>query len=165
MKLNRLLPYLFLNILVSASTTLLVIYWWDLNRTESSLSLIYTPLVLSTPTPAEPTPTLPPLDKPVIQIKNVYGIADLQNEAVIISRLGDGELELTNWQITDENGNVYTFPKLILNKDGAVQIFTRSGADTVIDLFWNQKKAIWSSGGVVSLLDPNGAVRASYQIP
>jgi hypothetical protein len=163
MKLKRLLPYLFLNILVSASTTLLVIYWWD--RSHPDTTLVYTPMPLSTPTVSEPTPTLPPIDKPVIQIKNVYGIGDLQTEAVMISRLGDGELELTNWQITDQNGNVFTFPKLILNKDGAVQVLTRSGNNTVIDLYWNQKKAVWNSGETVSILDPLGKVRASYQIP
>jgi hypothetical protein len=163
MKVRRLFPYLILNIIVSAATILTILYLWDRSR---NIDLpVLTPMpVASTPTP-EPTPTLPPLDKPVILIKNVFGTGDLQNEVVLLNRQGDGQLELTGWQLKDGNGHSFTFPKLILNQDGAVQVFSRAGADSVIELHWGLDQPLWKSGMTVSLLDPLGNLRASYHIP
>jgi hypothetical protein len=64
-------------------------------------------------------PTPPPLDQLVIEINNVFGVGDLQTEAVRLQRLGEGELWLTGWQLKDGDGNIYIFPELLLNKDGA----------------------------------------------
>lgn len=163
MKKNRWLPYLILNILVSATTTLLVLTWFE--RTQHPETINTTPQTISIATQAAATVTLPPTDTAVIEIKTVYGVGDLQTEAVMLSRLGETQLELSGWQIKDQDDHVFTFPKLALNKDGAVQINTRSGADTVIELFWGQKRAIWQSGELVSLFDPAGNLRASFQIP
>jgi hypothetical protein len=163
MKARRLFPYLILNIIVSAATILTILWVWDRSR-NSDLPVI-TPLpAASTPT-LEATPTLPPLDKPVILIKNVFGIGDVQNEVVLLNRQGDGRLELTGWQLKDGNGHSFTFPKLVLNQDGAVQIFTRAGADSVIELHWGLDQPVWKSGMTVSLLDPLGNLRASFHIP
>jgi len=163
MKARRLFPYLILNIIVSAATILTILWLWDRSRNVDLPVL--TPLpVASTPTP-EDTPTLPPLDRPVILIKNVFGTGDLQNEVILLNRQGEGKLELTGWQLKDGNGHSYTFPKLVLNQDGAVQIYTRAGADSVIELHWGLDQPIWKSGMTVSLLDPIGNLRASFHIP
>jgi hypothetical protein len=164
MNLKRLFPYLVLNILVSAGITLLVLSWWDRNHNPVDVPIL-TPLApISTPTPEDP-PTLPPTDKPLIQIKNVFGVGDLQNEVIVLSRQGNGVLELTGWQIKDENKHGYTFPKLLLNQDGGVQVFTRAGADSVIELHWGLEEPVWNSGELVSLFDTAGNLRASYHIP
>ncbi len=163
MKKNNWLPYILLNILVSATTTLLVLVWWDRTHTP----LIPTPntmAMISTPLPA-PTATLPPLDAQVITIKTVFGVGNLDTEAVVLNRLGEGRLELSGWSLQDQDKHVYTFPILILNKEGAIQINSRAGNDTVIELFWGQKRAIWQAGEIVSLFDSAGNLRASYQIP
>lgn len=164
MNLKRLFPYLILNILVSAGVTLLVLSWWDRNHNPVDVPIL-TPLApISTPT-QEDTPTLPPTDKPLIQIKNVFGVGDLQNEVIVLARQGNGVLELTGWQIKDENKHSYTFPKLLLNQDGGVQVFTRAGADSVIELYWGLEEPVWNSGELVSLFDTAGNLRASYRIP
>jgi len=163
MKARRIFPYLLLNIIVSAATILTILWLWDRSR-NADLPMLTPMPVASTPT-LEDTPTLPPLDKPVILIKNVFGTGDLQNEVVVLNRQGAGELELTGWQLKDGNGHSFTFPKLILNQDGAVQIFTCAGADSVIELHWGLDQPIWKSGMTVSVLDPLGNLRASYHIP
>jgi len=163
MRARRLFPYLILNIIVSAATILTILWLWDRSRIIDLPVL--TPLpVASSPTP-EDTPTLPPLNRPVILIKNVFGTGDLQNEVVLLNRQGEGELELTGWQLKDGNGHAFTFPKLVLNQDGAVQVFTRAGADSVIELHWGLDQSVWKSGMTVSLLDPLGNLRASFHIP
>jgi hypothetical protein len=81
---------------------------------------------------------------------------------------GEGELSLVGWRIEDEKGNVFIFPQfpqLILYGGGAVNIYSRSGANTVTDLFWGLDKAIWSSGSTITLKDAQGNVRATYTIP
>jgi hypothetical protein len=163
MKARRLFPYLLLNVIVSAATILSILYFWD--RSRNNDFPVLTPLpVASTPTP-EDTPTLPPHDQTVILIKNVFGTGDIQNEVVLLNRQGVGKLELTGWQLKDGNGHAFTFPKLILNQDGAVQVYTRAGADSVIELHWGLDQAVWKSGMTVSLLDPVGYLRASFLIP
>jgi hypothetical protein len=109
--------------------------------------------------------TLPPLDQAVIQIENVYGPGDPQNEVVVLKRMGDGQLSLTGWQLKDEDGHEFTFPELVLSKDGAVQVFTNPGVNTVIALHWGKTEAMWRPGEQVSLFDSSGNTRASYRIP
>jgi hypothetical protein len=163
MRARRIFPYLILNIIVSAATILTILWLWD--RSRNNDFPVLTPLpAASTPTP-ENTPTLPPHDQPVILIKNVFGTGDVQNEVVLLNRQGVGKLELTGWQLKDGSGHTYTFPKLILNQDGAVQVFTRAGADSVIELHWGLDQAVWKSGMTVSLFDPVGYLRATFQIP
>ena len=83
----------------------------------------------------------------------------------MLKRQGEGELQMTNWKLQDSNGNVYTFPALTLFKDGAVYVHTAAGADTVIDLYWNQGESLWQSGEKATLIDSQGNIQATYQIP
>lgn len=167
---RRVLPYLIINILVSAATTLGVLTWWEHNRSAEALATMpqRTPAA-ATPEPELQTPrSIPtplPLDQVVIEINNVFGVGDLQTEAVRLQRLGEGELWLTGWQLLDSDGNRYIFPELLLNQAGAIEVNTRSGNDTVIGLHWGRTQAIFRSGEEVRLLDAQGNLRASFQIP
>ncbi len=175
---RRLLFYIVINILVSACTTLAVLWLWD--RTHSS-----TPFTLGqaaqptssvdgispsslTPSVNEVTPASPPQPDSsgkIILIDNVFGAGDLANEVVLIKRAGDGALNLTGWQLDGAAGNNFTFPSLDLYKDGAVQIHTTAGVNTVVDLYWGLDEAVWHSGDTINLLDPQGQVYATYRIP
>ncbi len=163
---KRLLPYLLINILVSAATTLGVLSWWDTQHPASrpGAQAAKTAIASVAHAPVQ-TPTLPALDAAVIQIQNVYGPGDLDTESVRLQRVGDGELWLTGWQLKDKNGNLYTFPQLLLNKDGAAEVYTKAGPDSVIELHWGLDKPVWSAGEEVRLLDPEGNLRAKYVIP
>ncbi len=89
----------------------------------------------------------------------------LGNERVVLRRTGDGELSLAGWRLTDGKGNEYVFPQLTLYKDGAVNLNTRSGQNTVVDLFWGLTIPIWSQGESISLYDAQNSLRSSYTIP
>lgn len=167
---KRMLLYLALNVLVSVIATLLMLTWWDrTHRVEIPLtSSPAQAAALAQPTLPAGNPSAPtaiPQGQTVIEIKNVFGVGDLQNEVVLLKRVGDGELSLARWKMQGSSGDSYTFPDLVLNKDGAVQIFTRSGEDTVIELFWGRDQAAWSSGEQITLADPQGVIRATYTIP
>lgn len=124
-----------------------------------------TPGPTKTPVPpGSTTPSSPPQEARLI-INAVISPGDLVSEHVFITRTGDGELSLAGWQLKDENGNVFVFPQLQLYKDGAVNVWTTSGVNTVVDLYWGLTSPVWSSGEKVTLLDAQGKVRATYTVP
>ncbi|MEA4906097.1 MAG: lamin tail domain-containing protein [Chloroflexi bacterium] len=171
---KKLFPFILLNIIVSALTTLGVLWLWDSTQ-RANLPPVEPVTAAQTPgasltgqpvsDPEDASATLPPLDEPVLQIQNVFGVGDLDTEVVRLRRLGEGALWLTGWQLQDEDGHTFTFPELLLNKDGAVEVYSRSGTDSVVALHWGQDAPIWRTGELVIVLDPQGSLRASYRIP
>lgn len=179
---KRLLFYLVLNILVSACTTLAVLWIWDRPHTPVPASLGSLFAQPTNPAPVQPaaSPTQEPTEavpapaqpaatagEPVrlVLIDNVFGIGNLKDEYVLIKRTGDGELSLTNWRLEDGSGSSFTFPALTLYPNGAVQLHTAAGANSVVDLYWGRDAAVWQIGKTVTLYDEQGSLRATYRIP
>jgi len=161
---KRTLPFLLLTVFVSALTTFLVLTWWEQSHRTAL------PAAQNQPANNQPlqatqagSAALPAGDEK-IAIDNVFGVGDFQTEVVEIKRDSDTDLVLTGWKLRDENGHEYTFPNLTLKK-GAIRVYTRSGVDSVIELFWGQNEAIWAPGELVALIDTQGTLRASYRIP
>jgi LysM repeat protein len=102
---------------------------------------------------------------PQMIISAVIGAGDLETERVQLLRTGIGELSLDGWRLEDGNGSAYAFPDLTLFTGSAINLNTRSGQDTVLDLFWGLAAPIWHSGKVVSLYDAQDVLRASFVIP
>jgi hypothetical protein len=112
-----------------------------------------------------PAPAQPVADAKVI-IDSVIAAGDLASEKVLIkSAPGSGDVSLAYWRLTGDKGQEYTFPQLILHANGAVYVFTKKGVDGVFDLYWNRSEPAWQSGAVVSLIDPDGKLHATYSIP
>jgi hypothetical protein len=95
----------------------------------------------------------------------VIGAGVLANERVVLQRTGDGELSLSGWWLSDGKGNDYHFPQLTLFKGGTINLNTRIGQDTVVDLFWNLTSPMWSSGKIISIYDAQNNLRATYTVP
>lgn len=100
-----------------------------------------------------------------VAIDSVIGAGDIESERVVIKQNGEGELLLAGWRLEDENGNIFTFPQVTLFKGGAVNIFTRAGTNTVVDLYWGLEQPLWTSGETVTLLDAQNETQATYTIP
>lgn len=132
-----------------------------------------TPEVLPTDTPAPTATTALALEGTPksetgtagVVINSVIGVGDLSQERVFISRTGPGELNMAGWQLRDENGNAFSFPQLQLFEGGAINVWTTSGSASVVDLYWGLQTSIWQPGENVSLIDAQGVMRATYQIP
>jgi LysM repeat protein len=113
-----------------------------------------------------PTPGTPSAGGEVtVEIVSVIAAGDIENERVRISRSGEGELLLANWSLTDDDGNTYIFPQLYLYAGGAVDLHTKGGQNTVVDLYWGLAAAVWESGEQAILRDAQGEVRATYRVP
>jgi hypothetical protein len=162
---KRLIPYLLLNVLVSALTTLGVLFAWDAlhPRLQAAAPPANAQNSGALPVTADSSTQIP-LDQTVIQVETIFGVGDLQNESVRLVRQGSGDLAMKGWKLKDENGHVYTFPSLdFIN--GAIEVRTTSGTDSAIELHWGLEAPVWRPGETASVFDPQGNLRASYKIP
>ena len=161
---RRLVLYLLLNVFVSACVTGSILFWYD--RTyRASLAPVPQMAVPAQGESAEPAVTLQSDEQVPIEIVSVVGAGMLTTEVVVVRYNGEGELGLSNWQLKDDSGNTFTFPKLTLYTGGAVQVHTASGTDTVVDLYMGLRDPIWESGESAKLYDPQDTLRAIYRVP
>lgn len=162
---RRLLSYLLLNVLVSACVTGAILFWYHRNYRSVSQSAVQQAAPLANQAMSAPQATLDPeIDIPV-EIVSVIGAGTLNAEWVVVSYTGEDQINLANWELRDEDRNVFVFPQLILHPEGAVQIHTASGTNTVIDLYWGESEPVWQSGENARLFDPAGNPRDEYKVP
>ncbi len=102
---------------------------------------------------------------PQLQIFSVVGAGDLPTERVVIRHIGEQQISMAGWRLRSDRGQEYSFPQLILYKDGAVSVHTTSGVDSVSDLYWGRSEAVWQSGSTVILLDPQGNEHVVFTVP
>lgn len=160
---KKMFPYILLNIVISAVTTLGVLLVWDAVRSKNRTD--FSPVTGSTLVQATLKPATPiPAGTVVIEVETVMGVGDLKNETVRLVRKGSGDLDLEGWTLQDGNGHKYSFPRLDFIS-GSIEIHTGSGADTATSLHWGLSSAVWQSGEKVKVFDPQNTLRASYTIP
>ena len=159
---RRLALYLLLNVFVSACVTGGILFWYD--RTYRA-TLAPVPQPAAATVQGEPASLPQPDEQVPVEIISVVGAGTLEGEVVVVRYNGEGELGLANWQLKDDNGNTFTFPQLTLYTNGAVQVHTASGADTVVDLYMGLRDPIWESGESARLFDPQDNLRAIYRVP
>ena len=159
---HKLLYYLLLNVFVSACVTSGILFWYDRNYRAMNQSSVQ---VASEGSGSAAESTVNPQTDIAVKISSVVGAGTLSSEIVVVKYEGKGQLDLASWQLKDEDGNTFKFPKLTLYPNGAVQVHTTTGTDTVIDLYWGIGEAVWSSGENASLFDAQGNLRAVYRVP
>lgn len=134
-----------------------------------------TPLPSGTAPPVEPVVTVGPSPTPVPTLTSaspgeirlvlqVLNQGDLASEMVQVVNQGPF-VRLTGWTLTDEDGNVFSFPDFSLWGGGAVNVHTGSGSNTTADLYWDQSEAVWDAGDLVTLSDRDGTAVATYTVP
>jgi hypothetical protein len=160
---RKLIQYLLLNVFVSASVTGGILFWYDRNSRAVSQPAVVQVAPANNESSSAASADLQ-TDIP-IKISSVIGSGVLTSEVVIVKFEGEGNLDLTSWQLKDENGNTFTFPNVTLYPNGAVQVHTNAGTDTVIDLYWGIGEAVWDSGEEARLFDSQGNLRAVYRVP
>lgn len=134
-----------------------------------------TPLPSGVTPPPEPAATLGPTPTAVPTLTSaaagetrlvlqVLNPGDLAGEMVQVVNQGPF-VRLAGWTLSDEQGNVYTFPDFSLWGGGAVNVHTASGPNTITDLYWGQPNAVWDAGELVTLNDAEGTPIATYAVP
>jgi len=164
-----LLPYILLNIFVSALTVTLVLFIWERTHShnqvpEISTAVSVSPAATSLPT-AVPNQTPSTNAELKLSLEAVVGVGDLSLEYILIRNNGEEAVNLAGWQVVGPEGEAYIFPNLRLNRDGVVRLYSKSGIDSVIELYWGAGKSLWSSGEQINLKDPAGTIYSTYQVP
>ncbi|AHF80286.1 lamin tail domain-containing protein [Thermococcus paralvinellae] len=77
---------------------------------------------------------------------------NLNDEYVVISNIGCKDEDLTGWQLKDEAGHIYTFPKFVLKAGAMVTVHTGSGTNTATDLYWGRNAPVWNNNGDTAYL-------------
>ena len=181
-KKNSLFIFILINIIVSAGTTLGVIFLWErshprpemnsanpsenLNQQESEQTNLSTS-GRQVSEPEQPALTLMEENLSIV-IHAVVGAGNLDAEYVEIRNLSSGPVDPAGWQLMDEDGHIFSFPSSpswLLNSGGAVKVLSKTGNNSVIELFWQSDAPIWQAGEKASLLDADGDVIATYSIP
>ena len=106
----------------------------------------------------------PPSLPPVITIRAVNGAGDLAAEQVVIMNVG-GAVDLAGWALVNTEGDAYHFPALRLHQTGQLRVHTGGGQDNVTDLFWGRDQGVWQTSKAVHLLDADGNIHATFELP
>ncbi len=166
MSFRRSLPFILLNVLISAVTMLLVLVIWE---AAHRIPVSSTPGNGGTPVAglSNCNGSKAPVGTSIFSFINVIGAGDLQKEEVDLEYAGSGIFCMSGWQLSDQTGERFSFPKYFQFYSGGVviKIYSRAGTDTPLELFWGLQSSIWNSGSTVRLLDSQGKEQASFKIP
>lgn len=112
------------------------------------------PAAAATPTPVNAQ----------LEIAAVEGLGDITAEGIRLRNVGD-RVDISNWTLSDEDGNSFTFPVSMLFPQGEIVIYTRSGTSTGDARFWGKDASVWEAGETLTLSDDLGRVLQTLQIP
>ncbi len=163
--------------LVSAATTLAILWIWERSHPEPEPIVIYqesSPEINAAATNTQPMtpqvtwtePSLEMAENIDVLIRSVVGAGNLEAEYVEIYNQSDGIVDLSGWRLSDENQNQFIFGSLLLSNGGSIKVFSTSGQNLArIELYWNQNAPIWQSNEIATLIDASGNIISTYQIP
>ena len=160
---RKIFPYLLLNIVVSAVTVITILLIWESNHRLPEPQHQADLPRLENQTAA--TATLPPIKEKTIEIQVVVGSGDINNERVQFISVSQSPVNLQGWELIDDDKNSYVFPSITIFPGGVINLFSKGGVDTAIELFWNKAEPIFSSGEMIRLKDAAGSKRAEYRVP
>jgi LysM repeat protein len=134
-------------------------------------------LETETPTPTVTStkfvlPTLPPTatiaptaSNAQIEVSQVISPGDITSEGVEIRNISGGVIQMQNWTLSDGTGLKFTFPDYRMFPGGRVTVYTKSGTNTPIVLYWGQSRAVWGdSNQTITITDTKGQVQATSDV-
>lgn len=113
-----------------------------------------------TPTP---TSTSSESGQGEVVINAIDASGNLELEAVRLLNTG-GEVSMAGWTMDDGQGQTFTFPDFTFYSTGAIDVHTRAGTNTTIDLYWGLDEAVWTPGKTIYLRDDSGTLQSTFTI-
>ena len=117
-------------------------------------------LIVATQAP-EPTPT------PVtaqLAVAAVEGLGDITREGIRLRNLG-ADIIISDWTLTDSDGNTFQFGGALLMEGAEVAVYTRTGTSTGSAWFWGRDESVWQAGETLTIRDPRGQHLLTLLIP
>jgi LysM repeat protein len=100
----------------------------------------------------------------LLELVAADGLGDITAERIRLRNIGD-RVNMSNWTLSDEDGNSYVFPVTMLFPQGEVAIYTRSGTSTGDARFWGKDASVWEAGESLTISDATGRALLTLQIP
>ena len=191
----KIILLILLNIIVSASVTYGVLYYWenirtpkneyqlvtigndtiqlvDLNQTEvaetaisEQKTAVAAAATVTVAAEATEEPT-PVIRGAKVEISLIRNPGILESEALRIVNNTDDVVSLENWTLEDADGNELKFPNIQLLRKGVfVEVYSRAGHTTPYEIFWNCSEPVWQPGETAVLKDMFGQLQATYRVP
>jgi hypothetical protein len=91
---------------------------------------------------------------------------DLPSEWLRIKNSSLHDIVMTGWTLSDAAGHGFVFPNFTLAAGAEVLVWTKSGANTATNLYWNSGNPIWNnaaSGDIAELHMANGRLVSTYR--
>ncbi|MBS1250042.1 MAG: hypothetical protein MAG431_01631 [Chloroflexi bacterium] len=172
---KRLFFYLLLNVFVSAVTILSVLFLWE-NTSLKNVLILPEENALQQKQNGEKTTAAPEREETnsVIKIIAASGVENLNTEYIRIKHVGEEPeqtISLLHWRLRDASGQELdisahsNLQSLELHSNGAIDIYTKSGTSSPIELYLGLDEPLWAHGETVTLLDEEGNVQDTYLIP
>jgi hypothetical protein len=114
---------------------------------------IFLPIMVGGSEIAVFSPNLPlppaPQEAPVVihRIENAPDGNFQLEEFVQILNMSGEDIDLSSWNLVDNDGNDYNFPDYVLPANGIVNVWSGPGRNTDLDLYWGADDDIWDNSG------------------
>lgn len=115
--------------------------------------------------PAATATPAPAVANTGLRLAAVENAGNLAAEAVGVANDSDLAVSLQGWRLEREGGPAYTFGNILLFPGSGLKLHSGAGTDTSVDVYWNQAAAVWSSGAVARLINPQGSEVARLSVP
>ena len=123
------------------------------------------------PIPAAPaateTPYVAVTSTPVsaqFAIISAEGLGDITAEAIRLQNNG-ATINISDWSLSDADGNAFTFYNTLLFPQSSVILYTRGGTATADARFWGRDESVWEAGEELTLRDAQGRVLQTLTLP
>lgn len=115
--------------------------------------------------PATHTPAAAQTGGTGLRIASFIDAGALAGEGVRIANDSDLIVNLQGWRLEKENGPAYQFGGVSLFPGAGVTLYTGTGVDTSVALYWNQTVPLWERGAVARLVNPQGQEISRLTVP
>ncbi len=121
-------------------------------------------MVEATPTPLPPAEVV--IGESTFDISSISGVGDISAEQLLLVNTGPNTVNLSGWQLSNDQGNTFTFNEVTLFGNGAgVTLHSGQGEKTPTDIYWGRESAAWQTGQVIVLRDNAGNLQAEKVLP
>ena len=115
---------------------------------------------------ASPPTVTPAVGDQLVEITEILGAGDLEQERVNISNPSEQLADMAGWTLANPDGSTYIFPNYRLWPGGTVTVHTGIGQDgePITSLFWGRLEPAWVQGETATLRNADGVTLATYVV-
>lgn len=112
-----------------------------------------------------PTETTEPGPVPGLRIESIQGAGNAEEHVIIRNDEWEDDVNVEGWTLSDQDGNVFTFPDVTVANGFYVTVYVCTGQDIIADnyafLYWGLCETFWDDD-YITLRDEYGRVVDTY---